>query len=244
MLIKKLAPALAAALLVLPAIALAGEGSFPSAGNDVRNLASLQRGARNFMNYCSGCHSAKFVRYNRVAADLNIAEAELKKNLMFTSDKPFETIRSAIATEDARKWFGNAPPDLSLMSRARGTDYIYAYLRSFYRDPTRPAGVNNTVLPGTAMPHVLADLQGVQTAVFSGGEAGKGEFEKFELTDRGTLEPEKYDDFVRDTVNFLQYIGEPIETKRKDLGVWVTLFLLLFTAFAYLLNKEYWKDVH
>ncbi len=244
MLIKKLAPALAAALLVLPAIALAGEGSFPSAGNDVRNLASLQRGARNFMNYCSGCHSAKFVRYNRVAADLNIPEAELKKNLMFTSDKPFETIRSAIATEDARKWFGNAPPDLSLMSRARGTDYIYAYLRSFYRDPTRPAGVNNTVLPGTAMPHVLADLQGVQTAVFSGGEAGKGEFEKFELTDRGTLEPEKYDDFVRDTVNFLQYIGEPIETKRKDLGVWVTLFLLLFTAFAYLLNKEYWKDVH
>ena len=244
MLIKKLAPALATALLVLPAIALAGEGSFPSAGNDVRNLASLQRGARNFMNYCSGCHSAKFVRYNRVAADLNIPEAELKKNLMFTSDKPFETIRSAIATEDARKWFGNAPPDLSLMSRARGTDYIYAYLRSFYRDPTRPAGVNNTVLPGTAMPHVLADLQGVQTAVFSGGEAGKGEFEKFELTDRGTLEPEKYDDFVRDTVNFLQYIGEPIETKRKDLGVWVTLFLLLFTAFAYLLNKEYWKDVH
>ena len=139
--IKKLASALAAVtLLVLPLAASANEGSYPHAGNDVRNIASLQRGARNFMNYCSGCHSAKFVRYNRVAADLNIPEPELKKNLMFTSDKPFDTIKSALPPDDAKRWFGTVPPDLSLMARARGSDYIYAFLRSFYRDPSRPTG--------------------------------------------------------------------------------------------------------
>ena len=243
--IKKLASALAAVLLVaLPLVSSANEGSYPLAGNDVRNIASLQRGARNYMNYCSGCHSAKFVRYNRLAADLIIPEAELKKNLMFTSDKVADTIKTAMTAEDAKKWFGNLPPDFSLIARSRGTDYIYAFLHGFYRDPSRPTGVNNTVLKGTAMPHVLADLQGVQTAVFKAEGAEKGEFEKFELTQKGTLTPEQYDEFVRDTVNFLQYIGEPIEAKRKDLGVWVTLFLLMFTGFAYLLNKEYWKDVH
>jgi ubiquinol-cytochrome c reductase cytochrome c1 subunit len=243
--IKKLASALAAVILVaLPVIASANEGSFEPAGNDVRNIASLQRGARNFMNYCSGCHSAKFVRYNRLAADLQIPAAELQKNLMFTADKPFDTIRSAMLVDDAKKWFGNPPPDLSLMARARGTDYLYAFLRGFYRDPSRPTGVNNTMLKGAAMPHVLADLQGVQTAVFKTGADGQVEFEKFELSEKGSLTPAQYDDFVRDTVNFLQYIGEPIETQRKDLGIWVLLFLLVFTGFAYLLNKEYWKDVH
>jgi len=247
MLIKKLASALAAVtLLALPLVELANEGSYPHAENDSRNIASLQRGARNFMNYCSGCHSAKFVRYNRVATDLHIPEPELQKNLMFTSDKPFDTIKSAMLADDARKWFGTVPPDMSLMARSRGTDYIYAYLRSFYRDPSRPTGANNTVLPGTAMPHVLADLQGVQRAVYKAteGEAGKGEFEKFELVDKGSLTPAQYDEFVRDTVNFLQYIGEPIENTRKDLGIWVLLFLLMFTSFAYMLYKEYWKDVH
>lgn len=243
--IKNLASALAAVILAtLPMLASANEGSFEPAGNDVRNIASLQRGARNFMNYCSGCHSAKFVRYNRLATDLHIPETELKKNLMFTSDKPADTIKSAMSAEDAKKWLGNPPPDLSLMARARGSDYLYAFLRSFYRDPSRPTGVNNTVLKGAAMPHVLADLQGVQTAVFKTDAEGKQEFEKFELTEKGSLSPAEYDEFVRDTVNFLQYIGEPIEAQRKDLGVWVLLFLLVFTGFAYLLNKEYWKDVH
>ena len=232
----------------MPLAAAAEEGgAYPPAGNDIRNQGSLQRGARNFMNYCSGCHSAKFVRYNRIAKDLGIPEAELKSNLMFTADKPHETIQIAMRAEDAKKWFGNAPPDLSLISRARSSDYIYAFLRSFYADPTRPTGVNNTVLPGTAMPHVLAELQGVQTATFVSrpGEGGTTltELEKFELTQSGTLTPDKYDEFVRDTVNFLQYIGEPIEVQRRDLGVWVTLFLLLFTGFSYLLYKEYWRDV-
>ncbi|HUO79777.1 MAG TPA: cytochrome c1 [Steroidobacteraceae bacterium] len=246
----KLWPALAAyALLALPLASLAEEGgAYPPAGNDIRNHASLQRGARNFMNYCSGCHSAKYVRYNRIAKDLGIPEAELKANLMFTSEKTFETINIALRPEDAKKWFGTAPPDLSLIARARGSDYLAAFLHSFYADPSRPTGVNNTVLVGTAMPHVLAELQGVQTAVFRTvpGEGGvsKSEFEKFELTQPGALSPEKYEDFVRDTVNFLQYIGEPVEAQRRDLGIWVTLFLLVFSAFAYLLYKEYWRDVH
>jgi ubiquinol-cytochrome c reductase cytochrome c1 subunit len=245
-----LAPALAAvALLALPLASFAEEGgSYPAAGNDIRNHASLQRGARNFMNYCSGCHSAKYVRYNRIGKDLGIPEAQLKSNLMFTADKSFETIKVAMAPDDAKKWFGAVPPDLSLMARARGSDYIYAFLRSFYSDPLRPTGVNNTVLVGTAMPHVLADLQGVQQAVFNTepgpGGAPETVFEKFELAQPGALSPEKYDEFVRDTVNFLQYIGEPVEAQRRDLGVWVTLFLLVFTAFAYLLYKEYWRDVH
>jgi ubiquinol-cytochrome c reductase cytochrome c1 subunit len=224
--------------------AAAAEGDFEPPGNDINNTASLQRGARNFMNYCSGCHSAQYVRYNRIAADLGIPESELKANLMFVGERPFDTIKTSMTADDARKWFGNLPPDLSLIARSRGTDYIYAFLRSFYADESRPTGVNNTVLPGTAMPHVLSSLQGVQTAVFKDDGHGTKELEKFELTTTGTMKPAEYDEFVRDTVNFLQYIGEPVQAKRQRLGVWVMLFLLLFTAFAYLLYKEYWKDVH
>jgi ubiquinol-cytochrome c reductase cytochrome c1 subunit len=246
--IEKLLPALAAAaLLAQPLAARAEEGvAYPHAGNDIRNTGSLQRGARNFMNYCSGCHSAQFVRYNRVAADLGIGEPVLKANLMFTSDKVYDPIKSAIRADDARKWFGNAPPDLSLMARARGSDYLYAFLRGFYLDPSRPTGVNNTAFPLTAMPHVLADLQGVQKAVFKPASEAGGtpEIDRLELVAPGTLTPEQYDEFVRDTVNFLEYIGEPVQVQRRDLGVWVTLFLLVFAGFAYLLKREYFRDIH
>jgi ubiquinol-cytochrome c reductase cytochrome c1 subunit len=246
MLTKNLKAFLAAALLILPLTTLqAHEGeSYPHAGNDPYNKASLQRGARNVMNYCSGCHSAKFVRYNRVAQDLGIPEAELKANLMFTSEKTADTIRTAMSPDDARAWFGNVPPDLSLIARSRGTDHVYAFLNSFYLDPTRPTGVNNTVLPGTAMPAVLSDLQGVQTAVFKSEEGAAPEFVKFELLRKGTMSPEQYQEFVRDTVNFLEYMAEPVQTTRRDLGIWVILFLLVFTSFAYLLYKEFWRDVH
>jgi ubiquinol-cytochrome c reductase cytochrome c1 subunit len=244
MLIKKLASALAAIALALPLLAQANEGvSLPPAGNDIRNEASLQRGARNFMNYCSGCHSVKYMRYNRMAADLHIGEAELKQNLMFTSEKPADPIVSSLPAADAKKWFGVVPPDLSLIARSRGTAYLSAFLHSFYRDPSRPTGVNNTMLPGTAMPHVLSTLQGVQAAVFK-TEDGKSEFEKFELADKGSLTPAQYDEFVRDTVNFLEYVGEPAQATRQDLGIWVTLFLLVFAAFSYMLYKDYWRDVH
>jgi len=193
------------------------------------------------VNYCLGCHSAKYVRYNRVAADLGISEAQLIDNLMFTGERPHDTMRIGIDPDQAKRWFGVVPPDLSLIARARGTDYLYTFLRSFYADPAKATGVNNIVLPGTAMPHVLSSLQGVQTAQFSEGEYPQ--WESFELVEPGQLSPEAYDDFVRDTVNFLEYVGEPAKAKRQALGVWVILFLLVFTGFAYLLKKEYWKDV-
>ncbi len=245
MLIKKI---VFAAAMLAPAMAL-GEAAahLDHAGTDIHNDASLQRGARNFVNYCLGCHSAQYVRWNRVAADLGIGEAELERNLMFTGGKSYDTIKSAMPRAQATEWFGVAPPDLSLIARSRGTDYIYTFLRTFYADPSRPAGVNNLVLPNTAMPHVLADLQGVQTPrVELVTREGATEEHIVGLTggSPGTLSGEEYDEFVRDTVNFLDYIGEPVKAKRQSMGVWVVLFLLVFWLFTYLLKKEYWKDIH
>ena len=235
--------------LLFGRLALAEEGEIallPS-GTDINSTESLQRGARNFMNYCSGCHSLKYLRYNRLAADLKIPESELPANLMFTSDKTFETINSAMP-KDAEGWFGKQPPDLSLMARERGVDYIYSFLKGFYVDKTRPWGVNNLYLPGAAMPHVLAERQGLQKPVFKNepddhGSARMVLVEVAAMTPGG-LKPEEYDQFVRDIANFLDYAGEPVKAKRQSMGVFVTLFLLVFFVFAYLLKKEYWKDVH
>jgi len=216
-------------------------------GADIKNTESLQRGARNFMNYCSGCHSLKYLRYNRMAEDLKIPESELAKNLMFTADKPFDTINSAMP-KDSESWFGKEPPDLSLMARARGVDYIYSFLKGFYVDKTRPWGVNNLYLPSAAMPHVLQDRQGLQKPVFKNEPDAHGSARMVlvgvDTMTPGALKPEEYDQFVRDIANFLDYAGEPVKEKRQSMGVFVTLFLLVFFVFAYLLKKEYWKDVH
>jgi ubiquinol-cytochrome c reductase cytochrome c1 subunit len=223
-----------------------GEGSLPHAGTDIRNIESLQRGARNFMNYCSGCHSLKYVRYNRIAKDLEIPEPELQANLMFTSEKPFDTVNSSMPA-DAEAWFGKQPPDLSLMARARSVDYIFGFLKGFYVDKARPWGVNNLVLPGTAMPAVLSSLQGLQKPVFKNEPDAHGAnmvLTGAEPMTAGALKPEEYDQFARDIANFLDYAGEPIKAKRESMGIFVILFLLVFFAFAYMLKKEYWKDVH
>jgi ubiquinol-cytochrome c reductase cytochrome c1 subunit len=216
-------------------------------GADISNTESLQRGARNFMNYCSGCHSLKYLRYNRLAEDLKIPESELAGNLMFTTDKSFETINSAMP-KDSEGWFGKQPPDLSLMARARGTDYLYSYLKGYYVDKTRPWGVNNLYLPSTAMPHVLQSLQGLQKPVYKNEPDAQGNarmvLASLAIMTPGAMKPEEYDQFVRDIVNFLDYAGEPVKEKRQSMGVFVTLFLLVFFVFAYLLKKEYWKDVH
>jgi ubiquinol-cytochrome c reductase cytochrome c1 subunit len=240
-------PLLLAALL-LPAIAGAAEEGYPlePANADVSNLASLQRGARNFVNYCLGCHSAKYMRYSQLAADLALTEDELQQNLMFTGERIYDTMDTAMPAERAREWFGNAPPDLSLIVRSRGSDYVYTFLRSFYADPSRPTGVNNAVLPGTAMPHVLAGLQGLQQGrqEKTTGEDGKvSEHLVLAPGTPGELPAAAYDSFVRDTVAFLEYVAEPHKAKRLSLGVWVILFLLMFTAFSWFLYKEYWKDV-
>lgn len=223
------------------------------ADNDIRSAASLQRGARNFVNYCLGCHSLQYIRYNRIAEDLGMTEEQVKANLMFTGERWFDPVLSPMPAKDAETWFGRAPPDLSLIARSRGPDYVFQFLKTFYVDESRAAttGVNNLALEGAAMPHVLADLQGVQKAVFvlEKHAAGEGEqmvrrFEKFEMVKPGRLEPAEYDEFVRDTVNFLDYVAEPIRLKRERLGIWVIAFLLVFTGFAYALKKEIWKDVH
>jgi ubiquinol-cytochrome c reductase cytochrome c1 subunit len=238
---------LAAALAPVAAFAAGGGAHLEHANVDVTNKASLQRGAANFVNYCLGCHSAQYVRYNRMAADLGITEQDLIDNLMFTADSPHQTMRIGIRPDDAKRWFGVVPPDLSLIARSRGPDYVYTFLRSFYADPAKATGTNNLVLPGTAMPHVLWELQGVQEAVWAGEPNAQGdvshEFKEFRLATPGKLSPEEYDNFVRDTVNFLVYIGEPAQLQRRDLGAPVIAFLVFFTLIAYALKKEYWKDV-
>jgi ubiquinol-cytochrome c reductase cytochrome c1 subunit len=241
--------ALLLAMAAVPAIAGAAGGGYPlqQANADVSNLASLQRGARNFVNYCLGCHSAKYMRYSQLAADLALTEDELRANLMFTGDRVYDTMDTAMPAEKAREWFGNAPPDLSLITRSRGTDYVYSFLRAFYADPSRPTGVNNAILPGTAMPHVLAGLQGLQRPRYEKATAADGHpvehLVALEPGVPGELPAAAYDSFVRDTVAFLEYVAEPTKAKRQALGVWVILFLLMFTAFTWFLYKEYWKDV-
>jgi ubiquinol-cytochrome c reductase cytochrome c1 subunit len=245
--------ALVAAVVVgvfaLPGASFAAGGETPllKAQNDIHNVASLQRGARNFVNYCLGCHTAKYVRYNRVAADIGLSEQMLIENLMFTGDSPHQTMTNGLDPADARKWFGVAPPDLSLIARSRTQDYLYTFLKSFYVDPTKSTGMNNLVLPGTAMPHVLWEQQGVQEAVWEGHTDAQGNvqkhFKEFRLATPGRMEPAQFDAFVRDTVNFLDYIGEPVQLKRQSLGFVVISFLVFFTLLAYALKKEYWKDV-
>jgi ubiquinol-cytochrome c reductase cytochrome c1 subunit len=229
-------------LLSSAAIAQHGGGGLEPANNNIANTASLQRGAKYFVNYCMGCHSAQYVRYNRLAQDLGMNEEAVIENLMFTGERPFDTMANAMKPEDSARWFGITPPDLSLIARSRGTDYIYTFLRSFYVDPDRPTGVDNIVLPGTAMPHVLWQLQGTQRAVFEEHE-GVEEFGHFKQVTPGDLSADDYDEVVRDIVNFLDYISEPIKLQRQQLGIRVIGFLLVFLLIAYMLKREIWKDV-
>jgi ubiquinol-cytochrome c reductase cytochrome c1 subunit len=228
-------------LTTVPAFS-ASEVSLREAGNDVSNIASLQRGARNFVNFCMGCHSAQYVRYNGLAEDLGISEDQLIANLMFAADKPQETMTVAMPGEDAARWFGQAPPDLSLVARSRGVDFLYTFLHSFYLEEGSPTGVNNLVLANASMPHVLWELQGEQRLIEETDEAGH-KVQQLELVEPGRMSPEEYDRFVRDTVNFLDYVGEPMQLERIRLGGWVIAFLLVFGLFAYLLKEEIWKDI-
>ena len=246
------------ARLLIVALCLAGVDALAAGGAatehadiDPNNTASLQRGARNFMNFCSGCHSAQYVRYSTIGKYLELSDKQLVDNLMFNAQKTFETINTAMPSADAERWFGSAPPDLSLMARSKGADYIYSFLKGFYVEPGSPTGVNNTVLVGTSMPHVLWELQGFQKAAFSehketdedGNETTKQHFEGFEPLTKGSLSSDEYDAFVRDTVNFLAHIAEPMRSDRRKLGVWVLIFLTVFLIIAIALKKEIWKDV-
>jgi ubiquinol-cytochrome c reductase cytochrome c1 subunit len=229
----------------LPAAEVEGAAKFGAdweswrADTNVADLASVQRGARNFVSYCLGCHSLKYERWSRLGADLKIPGQLLEQDLMPPAAKPAEYILTGMPAADAEAWFGKTPPDLSLMVRARGKDYIYRFLTTFYVDPTRQTGANNLALPTTAMPDVLSELEGLKGAVF------KGEvFDHFEPLAPGRMSLAEYDGFVRDTVNFLDYVSEPTQLERRQLGVWVVLFLLVFSWLALLVKREYWKDVH
>jgi ubiquinol-cytochrome c reductase cytochrome c1 subunit len=237
---------IAALLIAIEGYAAGGGGDLEPADIDPGNIASLQRGARNFMNYCSGCHSAQYVRFNTIGKHLELSEEQLIANLMFNAEKTFETIQASMPAADAARWYGTAPPDLSLMARAKGADYIYNFLQSFYLDADSPTGVDNTVLPGTSMPNVLWELQGYQSAVFTehhDGEVTTLLFEHFEPATTGSMDAEDFDDFVRDTVNFLVYIAEPIRSERRVIGTWVIIYLLVFFVIALMLKKQIWKDV-
>ena len=242
---KRIVVFIAGMLVSLSAIA-AGGGNLQQSGNDLGDQASLQRGAALYMNYCSGCHSLKYVRYSRIAADLGLTEEQVQDSLNFTGAKFGEQIHVAMAPEDAQEWFGQVPPDLSLVSRVRGSDWIYTYLKSFYLDDTRPLGWNNTLFPNASMPNPLWMMQGLQRAEFGPLDEATGErpVERLVIAEPGNVDPARYDQAVRDITNFLEYVGEPAALKRHELGVWVILFLAFFTFLAWLLKKEYWRDVH
>ncbi len=245
-----------AALAAAPVVASASEGEgLLEANTHLNDPASLQRGAKLFMNYCSGCHSLKYLRYGRIGDDLGLTEKEVTDNLNFTGAKNLDHINVAMKPEDAANWFGKTPPDLSLEGRSRGPDWIYSYLKAFYSDESRPSGWNNTVLPNASMPNVLWQLQGVQHAVTEpkhGNEpCAKGEVEGKCIKDLaldkdhpGQMTPEEYDQAARDITAFLQYAAEPAIMQREQYGWKVLLFLAFFTFLAYLLKREYWRDVH
>ena len=249
--IKQSIIALAFAAIVLPFSAFASGGAeLQSANIDLHNKQSLQRGAKYFVNYCQGCHSLKFSRYNRVAADLGLTEEQVKDNFIFTrNDKGDQTkigslMETALDQDAAAAWFGAPPPDLSLVNRSRSPDWVYSYLNSFYADPSRPMGVNNTVFPNVGMPHVLADLQGTQKLEVAEHEGDSHAAPQLVMEKAGSMSQSEYKMVTRDITNFLAYVGEPGAVQRQQTGIWVMLFLGIFFIFAYLLKKEYWKDVH
>ena len=230
-------------LALLPALAFgASSVKLESSQININDKASMQRGAALFMNYCSGCHSLGFQRYSRMAEDLGLTEEQVMENLVFTDAKFGEPITASMTADEGTKWFGKAPPDLSLVARNKlgGPDWTYTFLKSFYLDESRPSGWNNTVLAGASMPHVLWELQGSQRPILT----ADGHVERLELVSPGRQSPVEYDRTVRDLTNFLSYVGEPSAAKRRSIGVWVILFLTAFTLLAWLLKEEYWKDVH
>jgi len=243
--LHKLATFTAGLLVSATAFAASG-GNLQQSGVDLTDRGSLQRGAQLFMNYCSGCHSLKYLRYSRMGEDLGLTEDEVMNNLNFSGAKYGEQIRNAMPPEHAEKWFGKMPPDLSLISRVRGSDWVYTYLKSFYLDESRPLGWNNKLFPNASMPNPLWELQGLQHAEYGEPDKATGErpVHGLKLAQPGEQDAQAFDQTVRDITNFLAYAGEPAALKRQGIGVWVILFLAALAFLAWLLKEEYWKDVH
>jgi len=242
-----------AVLLLLPALAFGAEANLDldRAPIDPQDTISLQRGARTFVNYCLNCHSANYMRYNRLQ-DIGLTDDQIRDNLIFGNAKVGDLMKIALEPKDAKQWFGVAPPDLTVIARSRasehgsGADWLYTYLRSFYRDPSRPTGWNNTVFPNVGMPHVLYELQGIQV-LRDEKVQGPGYMKtvpKLVLDKPGTMTPVEYDRMVADLANYMAYMSEPVRGTRTTLGLYVLLALSVLFVLAYLLKKEFWKDVH
>lgn len=250
---KKLVLALVVSLMPVLASASSGGAHLDHVQIDATNTGSLQRGAKVFMNYCLGCHSADYQRYNRMAADIGLTEDEVSNNLIFTTDEVGERtkIGSLIFNNMTPKYgkqaFGAKPPNLALTARSRGTDWLYTYLRTFYLDPSRPVGSNNEVFEGVGMPHVLWELQGWKKPVYETHKDENGHESEvmagFEQVTEGSLTEAEYDKTIADLVNFMAYIADPIKVERQRIGVLVILFLFVLLGVAIALKKEYWKDV-
>jgi len=228
-------------------LAASAEQELMEASVSLSDIRSLQKGARVFVNYCAGCHAAAYMRYQRLARDLRIPEQALRENFMFGTDNPGDTMTSAMSEAAGVQYFGVAPPDLSLVARSRGADWLYTYMLSFYEDPGRPFGANNLVFRDTAMPHVLWELQGAQRPVYRKVLDAQGKerqvIERLELARPGALDEREYKKLVGDLVNFLVYLSEPIQQSRRRVGAWVSFYLLLLVIVTYLLKREYWRDV-
>ena len=231
-------------LAAVPVLAFASEASIhlDKAPVNLADQESLQRGARTFVNYCLNCHSAASMRYSRLQ-DLGLTEDQIKDNLLFSAEKPGETMKVSMSKTDGKLWFGATPPDLSVIARSRGADWLYSYLRGFYRDDSRATGWNNTVFDKVGMPHVMWSLQGEMVPVYK--KEGEHEvIERLELATPGSISLAEYDALVGDLVNYLVWMGEPDQLKRKQLGIIVLAFLAVFFVVAYYLKKEFWKDIH
>lgn len=222
----------------------ASEGiELQNANIDLSNNASLQRGAKHFVTYCLGCHSIKHIRYLRIALDTDVDQKKMLKDIAPEGASIYDQLHSAMNAHDAEKWFGTQPPDLSLISRSRGADWLYSYLKSYYIDPKSPRGVNNLVFQDTAMPNPLWQLQGEQHAEHKKNIWGD-KYIKLVLKEPGALSEGEFDIFVNDLVNFLVYVGEPAQLERQRIGKYVIFFIFMFLVLAYLLKKEYWKNIH
>ena len=252
----KLLTKLIAILALLPTLALAEGGEFPldAQPKGTNDLSSLQNGAKLFVNYCLNCHSASAMRYNRLR-DIGLTEEQIKNNLLFTGTKVGDLMKTSMLPADGKAWFGATPPDLSVMARAKashagsGGDYLYTYLRSFYKDDTRPTGWNNMVFPNVGMPNALWELQGIRTVKMVEEKDPHDEsksvqtFDGYNQVTPGKLSPLEYDNAVADLVSYMVWMAEPAQNTRRQLGVWVLLFLGLFAVLAWRLNASYWKEI-
>jgi ubiquinol-cytochrome c reductase cytochrome c1 subunit len=250
--IKQLALGLVASLVLVTGAQAASEGiAWDKAPNKTTDLGALQNGAKLFVNYCLNCHSAAFMRYNRLT-DIGLTEQQIKDNLLFTTDKVGDTMKANIDPKQAKAWFGGNPPDLTLVARSRsgaqgtGADYLYTYLRTYYPDDTKATGWNNLAFPNVGMPHVLWELQGKREPIFE-TQSSHGHdvqvFKGWKQITPGTMTPLEYDQAMGDLVGYLQWMAEPAQNQRVRIGVWVLLFLGMFTVIAWRLNAAFWKDI-